>query len=348
MVIRGKGTAMSTKLMSIAAVAVALVTVASAAASGPAAARQRVAITAKGGIHGFVLTPREAGVVKRDSGTATSCCWSERVVRRDGQRIEINDPLTTFVGKHGTVQIRFRIEWVDAGNGYGVGTGTWKVVRGSGAYTGLTGSGRSAHAWLPHGLVSWRAEGFLSLRSNTEAATRTADAEKASLKHYLSAMSWPVRASLLRAQFVTASIDGFLDPGDPPFLRQVAIGCRELRALEARGRLLRISAPARLKARQRNLLHTYSAMRRGCKRASESALTLLAAMQRFYETGSDADKAAMERADRAAHTTLRRFEGRELRSFFEAVRTWRSAALRYAGALGVPKPKWLTALPVSP
>jgi hypothetical protein len=38
------------------------------------------------------------------------------------------------MGKRGTFRWRARIEWVDRGNGYSVGTGTWKIVRGTGAY----------------------------------------------------------------------------------------------------------------------------------------------------------------------------------------------------------------------
>jgi hypothetical protein len=60
--------------------------------------------------------------------------------------------------------VRHRIEWVDAGNGYTVGTGTWTIVRGTGAYAHVTGGGRSAYSWLPRGFISARAEGFVHRR----------------------------------------------------------------------------------------------------------------------------------------------------------------------------------------
>lgn len=292
---------MSAKSITVATLVLAAATLVSTAAAGSSVTRQRVAITAKGGIHGFVLTPREAGVVTGDSGTATFCCWSERVVRRDGQRIEINDPLMLLVGKQGRLKIRFRIEWIDAGNGYVVGTGTWKVVRGTGAYKGLTGSGRSAHAWLPNGPVSWLAEGFLGPeRKTASVATRaaapvtaTADREKASLQRYLSAMSWPVRASLLRARSVSSGIEGFIFPGDTPILGGIANSCRNLRAVEVRGRLLSITAPERLQSSHRTLVRTYSAAREGCKKASGVARALVRARYRFYETRSAANKTAL-------------------------------------------------------
>lgn len=135
---------------------------ASAATSSSEASKQRVAITVRGSDHTFVLMPVTSGAVTSDSGTEVGCCWSDRWVMRDGQRIEINDPLVTLTGKHGVLEVRYRIEWFDAGNGYSVGTGTWHVVRGTGVYARLAGSGRSAHSWPPSGFASGRSDGFLS------------------------------------------------------------------------------------------------------------------------------------------------------------------------------------------
>lgn len=58
--------------------------------------------------------------------------------------------------------LKLRVEWVDAGNGYTVGTGTWKVVRGSGGYANIAGGGWSAHLWIGQNARSWRLEGVLS------------------------------------------------------------------------------------------------------------------------------------------------------------------------------------------
>ena len=82
---------MRTKLTAVAALAAAAATLAAVAAAGPVAAKQRVAIqeNANGS---FVLTPLTPGAIKRDTGTASFCCWTERHIMRDGQAIDINDP----------------------------------------------------------------------------------------------------------------------------------------------------------------------------------------------------------------------------------------------------------------
>jgi hypothetical protein len=59
--------------------------------------------------------------------------------------------------------IRYRDEYVDGGNGYHVGTGTWKVVRGTGQYAHLTGGGRTGNVSLDRGPWSSRNEGFFTL-----------------------------------------------------------------------------------------------------------------------------------------------------------------------------------------
>jgi hypothetical protein len=143
-----------------AAIAAVAIVVVSTAAGSPA--RQRITITAKDGVGGFVLAPRSEGALKRDSGSVEWCCWSRKYVTRNGQTAEINDPLAVLTGAHGKLVVRFRIEWLDAGLGYTVGTSTWKLVRGTGRYAGLAGGGRAAQVWIPHDVpASFRADGFV-------------------------------------------------------------------------------------------------------------------------------------------------------------------------------------------
>jgi len=148
----------------------AMVTLSSVAAAGPGAARQQVEITATGVSNPasslkFVLTPLGAGALKPDSGKEASVVANQRVVTRDGQRAEIVTWVTTCKGKRGSFVLRVRIEHIDAGNGFHIGTGTWRFVRGTGAYAGITGGGRVANAWVDSGsrALSERRDGFLSL-----------------------------------------------------------------------------------------------------------------------------------------------------------------------------------------
>jgi hypothetical protein len=146
----------------------AAVTLTAVAAAGSDAARQRVAITSQAAqttrVSRFVLTPLQTGHLKRDSGTLTASFPPERVVMRKGQRVSIYDGGTaTLKGKRGSLVIRYRDEYVDGGNGYHVGTGTWKVVRGTGQYAHLTGGGRTGNVSLDRGPWSSRNEGFFTL-----------------------------------------------------------------------------------------------------------------------------------------------------------------------------------------
>jgi hypothetical protein len=82
---------------------------------------------------------------------------------REGQRVSIGTWVYTLKGKRGNFVIRARIEYVEAGNEYHVGIGTWKVVRGTGQYAQITGGGRIGSVWLENGPFSERREGFLTL-----------------------------------------------------------------------------------------------------------------------------------------------------------------------------------------
>jgi hypothetical protein len=144
---------------------VAAVTLTSVAAAGADAAKQRVSIMSKGfGTPSgqFVFTPLQGGKLKRDSGTENSV-FSRRAAIREGLSVEIEDAVTTSDGKRGSFVIRHRVEWVDVGNGYNVGLGTWKFIRGTDQYAQLTGRGRSAWVFVNNGLWRGRVEGFLTV-----------------------------------------------------------------------------------------------------------------------------------------------------------------------------------------
>jgi hypothetical protein len=91
-------------------------------------------------------------------------CPPNRVVIREAQSVSLYDGVSTLRGKRGTLVMRYHSEYVDAGNGYHVGSGTWKVVRGTGRYAGVAGGGRSGDVWLERGPWSSHNEGFLTVR----------------------------------------------------------------------------------------------------------------------------------------------------------------------------------------
>lgn len=141
----------------------------SVAAAGPGAAKQRVVITTQAAqttdVSPFVLITLQTGSLKGDSGKMIGDSSSGgRSVMREGQEVSIYAGPGTLKGKRGTLVIRYRSEWVEAGNGYGVATLTWKVVRGTGQYAGVTGGGRGASVWFER-TDDWssRMEGFLTL-----------------------------------------------------------------------------------------------------------------------------------------------------------------------------------------
>ena len=160
--------------LAVLAVLGAAVTLTSVAAAGPEAAKQRVAInvtilpSGKG-----VLTPLKDGALERDSGTFGGNWQSQvsrgRKVMRNGQAVTIYSGVWTLTGKRGNLVFRERNEWVDLGHDQnrdgaedGIATGTWKVVRGTGAYAGVTGGGGSAHLGMGYKWVA-NYEGFLTV-----------------------------------------------------------------------------------------------------------------------------------------------------------------------------------------
>ena len=142
----------------------AAIAVTSTASADTEATKQRVQIDMKiNPKKTFVLTPLQGGAVENDSGKQ-SCDGepTKRTVYRDGQEAyPWNCDAWTFTGRRGTLVLRSQFTWIEAGGPYNIATGTWKVVRGTGQYTGITGGGRSAQVGGPSGWVA-RYQGFLT------------------------------------------------------------------------------------------------------------------------------------------------------------------------------------------
>jgi hypothetical protein len=148
-------------------VAAAMVTLTASAAGSQTASKQRIAITSQAAkatqVSHFVLTPLESGPLKGDSGTLSATFPPEHVMLREGQTVTVYQGTAILKGKRGTLVLRYRDEYVDGGNGYHPGLGTWKTVRGTGQYVGITGGGRTGNVSLDRGPWSSRNEGFVTL-----------------------------------------------------------------------------------------------------------------------------------------------------------------------------------------
>jgi hypothetical protein len=155
-----KGVHMQARNAGLIVLAAALMFV-SAAAGTSTASKQPITFDSKAGPDHFTLVWLKPGAAITDSGSVDNNVLTARHLVRDGQSVLVNAVLETYTGKRGTLVLRDRIEWLDAGNGYTIGLSTWRVVKGTGAYKDVTGSGRGGSAWPPRGPVSFHAEGFL-------------------------------------------------------------------------------------------------------------------------------------------------------------------------------------------
>jgi hypothetical protein len=153
------------KLIAAVAIAVTAIVPPVLATAGGATTHQEVAFTyanGKGNAAKMTLTPLTPGSVLADHGSTSWCCWTEKTVQQDGQRLDVADPLATFVGRRGSLTWRERITWLDLTNGYSVATGTWRIVRGSGAYARLVGHGHVAFiTGAGNRTLTYRAVGLL-------------------------------------------------------------------------------------------------------------------------------------------------------------------------------------------
>jgi hypothetical protein len=151
------------KLIGAAATVVLALTLAGLAFGRGTATHQQIAFSyGNGDAAKVALTPLTSGSILADQGSTSWCCWSQKTIEQDGEQLDVNNPLATFVGKRGSLVWREQITWVNLASGYSIATGTWRVVRGSGAYRHLTGHGHVALVMNASSKVlSYRAVGFV-------------------------------------------------------------------------------------------------------------------------------------------------------------------------------------------
>jgi hypothetical protein len=152
------------KLIAAAAIAVVATALAGLASAGRAATHQEVAFSyANNDPSKMTLTPLTSGAILADRGSTSWCCWTQKTVQQDGEQLDVNNPLATFVGKHGSLTWREQITWLDLTNGYSIATGTWRIVRGTGAYEHLIGHGHLALiSGMGNKTLTYRAVGLVA------------------------------------------------------------------------------------------------------------------------------------------------------------------------------------------
>lgn len=143
--------------------------VAAPASGGIDAKKQRIAIEVKLPLNApkgtFVLDTLTPGSLEIDTGSTAFTSgprpvFSGRIVK--GQRVDRFRGATTLTSSLGTLALRLQVDFVSAGGGYQVGSGTWSVVSGTGEYAGLSGGGRSALVNPASGRFGFaRHEGFV-------------------------------------------------------------------------------------------------------------------------------------------------------------------------------------------
>jgi len=130
-------------------------------------ARQRIAIEERFNIQTgtgtFVVYPLTPGPLKYDKGTVKGYGAPKGTVLQNGMKVELLAGADNCTGKLGTFQIAGSVAHVEVqfGTGLANDVGTWSIVKGSGAYRGFKGGGRTASV-LIGAILDTRNEGWVS------------------------------------------------------------------------------------------------------------------------------------------------------------------------------------------
>ena len=152
------------------AVAIAAVLVAGATAftgSGEAKVqRQRIAIDMvvndSGDSGAFSVNPLTPGPMQSDKGTVTIGGYGFGTYVRNGMEVTGWVVRPTLNGRRGTVHLAQRFDTNEMQNGVRVGVGTWKVAKGTGAYSGIKGGGRYVAVAMANGRTLVRQQGWVT------------------------------------------------------------------------------------------------------------------------------------------------------------------------------------------
>lgn len=135
------------------------------AGSGATSARkQRIAIdwvTNKNGTGTFKLSPLTPGPLEADEGTVAYGGFGGGTTLRNGMKVWSEVAGRNLEGRQGTFGLRVRLDEDEMQNGVKLQVGTWKIVDGTGAYSGVSGGGRYVSVRMPNGRQLVRQEGWI-------------------------------------------------------------------------------------------------------------------------------------------------------------------------------------------
>lgn len=135
-----------------------------AGSGGTAVRKQRIAIdwvTNKNDKGTFTLSPLTPGPLGADEGTVASLGFGGGTTLRNGMKVWSEATGRDLKSRKGTLELRVQLDENEMQNGVKLQVGTWKIVEGSGAYSGVSGGGRYVSVRMLDGRQLVRQEGWV-------------------------------------------------------------------------------------------------------------------------------------------------------------------------------------------
>ena len=111
----------------------------------------------------FTLSPLTPGPLEADKGTVIIPGFGVGTTLRNGMTVMSGTMGQALKGRHGTFGLPLRFDENEMKNGVRVQVGTWKMVEGTGAYSGVRGSGRYVSIRMANGRAFVRHEGWVTV-----------------------------------------------------------------------------------------------------------------------------------------------------------------------------------------
>jgi hypothetical protein len=109
----------------------------------------------------FTVSPLTPGPLEADKGTVAIPGAGGGTTLRNGMTVMSVAMGQNLTSRRGTMGLSVRFDHNEMQNRVGVGVGTWKIVKGAGAYAGVSGGGRYVSVRMPNGRALVRQEGWV-------------------------------------------------------------------------------------------------------------------------------------------------------------------------------------------